>query len=218
MTKTECVRGHPTGPGDRTPRGTCRACKRIDGLARYQRIKPPPKPLSPTCRRGHPYVADNLHLAPDGERVCRTCNRERYHAKRAAEGPRERKSREHLRRPLADRFWPKVDKSGDCWLWRGAVTRSGYGAIGAGGKGGKMLPAHRASLMLSGVALTAADLACHRCDVKLCVRPAHLYVGTWSTNNHDTSTRNPRSHLRHPDTGAHISAGLRVYQDARRSA
>src|SRR5690348_16395282 len=30
----------------------------------------------------------------------------------------------------AERFWAKVDKSGDCWIWTGAVIRKrgGYGA------------------------------------------------------------------------------------------
>ena len=32
------------------------------------------------CSQGHPYTGDNLHIAPDGRRKCRTCNRLRVSA------------------------------------------------------------------------------------------------------------------------------------------
>lgn len=38
------------------------------------------------------------------------------------------------RTPLPDRFWPKIDASGDCWLYTGNTDRLGYGKIGLGGK------------------------------------------------------------------------------------
>lgn len=100
----------------------------------------------------------------------------------------------------------------------GARTGDGYGAIGAGGKGGKMLPAHRAALILSGVDVPDDALVCHTCDNRSCVRPDHLYVGDWSSNNRDTVARNPAVRRRHPDTGAHISAGLRRYFDSKKAA
>lgn len=34
------------------------------------------------CRRGHPFDAANTYVAPDGERQCRTCARERERARR----------------------------------------------------------------------------------------------------------------------------------------
>ena len=30
-------------------------------------------------------------------------------------------------RPAVERFWPKVDRTGECWVWIGAHTRGGYG-------------------------------------------------------------------------------------------
>ena len=30
-----------------------------------------------------------------------------------------------------ERFWSKVDKSGDCWLWTASCARSGYGQYNA---------------------------------------------------------------------------------------
>lgn len=38
-------------------------------------------------------------------------------------------SANHRRRPLAERFWSRVDKSGDCWLWLGYRMPGGYGQI-----------------------------------------------------------------------------------------
>ena len=122
-----------------------------------------------------------------------------------------------MRRPLADRFWEKVDRTDGCWLWTGGKTSDGYGAIGAGGKGGKMLPAHRAALIVVGVDLADDALVCHTCDVRNCVRPDHLYVGTFATNNRDTLARNPAIRKRHALTGERIRAGLRRYWDAHRT-
>ena len=36
-------------------------------------------------------------------------------------------------RPLAQRFWEKVDRTGgpeNCWTWIGGVDNEGYGTIG----------------------------------------------------------------------------------------
>jgi hypothetical protein len=32
----------------------------------------------------------------------------------------------------AARFWRKVDRSGDCWLWTAGVDRRGYGRFNVG--------------------------------------------------------------------------------------
>jgi hypothetical protein len=31
---------------------------------------------------------------------------------------------------MDERFWSKVDKSGECWLWTAALTSEGYGVFG----------------------------------------------------------------------------------------
>lgn len=56
-------------------------------------------------------------------------------------------------RPLNERFWEKVDASGDCWDWLGAKTKDGYGAIGEGGRGGRTLMAHRVVFDLLGIGI-----------------------------------------------------------------
>ena len=42
-----------------------------------------------------------------------------------------------------ERFWAKVDRSGEHWLWTGATSKAGYGQIKLGGRKGKLLYAHR---------------------------------------------------------------------------
>ena len=88
-------------------------------------------------------------------------------------------------RPLADRFWGKVDISPGplaCWLFTATPQPSGYGRIGAGGKYGADLYAHRAAWWLATGHWPMPDEdVCHTCDVKLCVRNDE--VGTYIIND-----------------------------------
>jgi len=45
--------------------------------------------------------------------------------------------------------------------------------------------AHRASHLLFVGPIPEGKLVCHRCDVKQCVNPRHLYLGDHSTNGLD---------------------------------
>jgi len=92
--------------------------------------------------------------------------------------------------PLADRFWPKVDKSGgpdSCWPWiAGKVGGTGYGKIqGEGGASGPHLRAHRVSWELSNGPVPDGKRVLHRCDNPPCCNPAHLFLGTDADNQHD---------------------------------
>lgn len=82
--------------------------------------------------------------------------------------------------PLADRFWAKVDISGDCWLWSGAIyAESGYGRLSFQRKA---LGAHRVAWQLVNGPIPDGMLVCHRCDNPPCVRADHLFLGTQSDN------------------------------------
>ena len=83
---------------------------------------------------------------------------------------------------LPSRFWAKVLKTNDCWLWTGGSDSSGYGAIKTA-KG--MSIASRVSFELSVGSIPEGQCVLHRCDNPKCVKPDHLFLGTVGDNNRD---------------------------------
>lgn len=81
-----------------------------------------------------------------------------------------------------DRFWAKVDQSGDCWLWTAATSAKGYGQFRAS-RGASQVAAHRYAYMdLVGPIPDGLALD-HLCRVRNCVNPAHLEPVTTAENN-----------------------------------
>lgn len=79
-----------------------------------------------------------------------------------------------------DRFWRKVSKSNKCWLWAGATNSDGYGSFRYEGR---TQGAHRVSwVLLHG---DTELYVLHKCDVRACVRPDHLFLGTQKVNMQD---------------------------------
>ena len=93
-----------------------------------------------------------------------------------------------LRPSLTERFWSRVDKRGpnECWLWKAGRTPCGYGRISVGAhRNHHNAPSHRIAWEMTNGLIPVGLCVCHRCDVKLCCNPAHLFLGTLTDNNAD---------------------------------
>lgn len=106
-----------------------------------------------------------------------------------------------------ERFWTKVNKSGDCWLWTLSPTWDGYGRFKAFRRD------YRAHIFIWEALygkLEKGIQVLHHCDVRLCVRPDHLHSGTHIDNMAEMAARaraprgskNPASKLTEDDVRA----------------
>lgn len=88
-------------------------------------------------------------------------------------------------RPIAERFWEKVDRAeGDaCWEWQAGRFSNGYGQFMRVKH--QMALAHRMAYELTNGPIPEGLLVLHRCDNRPCVRPDHLWLGTHSENMRD---------------------------------
>jgi hypothetical protein len=76
-----------------------------------------------------------------------------------------------------------LDPETQCWLWQGKLSWDGYGRYSNG-------RAHRKAWELTnGRAVPPGMCVLHDCDVRHCVNPSHLHLGTNQDNINDKCSR-----------------------------
>ncbi len=80
-----------------------------------------------------------------------------------------------------ERFWKKVNKTNDCWLWT-ASNNYQYGTLNIKNK---ICKAHRLSWELHYGKIPDELHVLHHCDIPLCVNPDHLFLGSHQDNMKD---------------------------------
>jgi hypothetical protein len=83
-------------------------------------------------------------------------------------------------------FWRQVNKSQGCWLWTGTLNQDGYGVTF---QFKETVLAHRIAYVLTRGSIPAGMCVLHTCDVRNCVNPAHLFIGTRADNCRDRSAK-----------------------------
>jgi hypothetical protein len=89
------------------------------------------------------------------------------------------------------RFWSYVFKTEECWLWLGAKNQ-GYGVLSLRGK---FIYAHRFSYEIQRGIIPEGLYVLHHCDVRACIRPDHLFLGTHLDNLRDMVAK--KRHMSH---------------------
>jgi hypothetical protein len=108
----------------------------------------------------------------------------------------------------AERYWSKVNKTDDHWLWTDTPNSGGYGTFKAHGQ---TYGAHHYGLILAGIDVPAGLEIDHLCCVPLCVRPDHLEPGVTHQVNMDRRalTRCKNGH-EFTDANTYWQAGSRL--------
>jgi len=75
-----------------------------------------------------------------------------------------------------------------CWLWTGRIMRNGYGQA-HGYNPRRVISAHRASYQYFIGPVSRGVQVCHRCDVRSCINPDHLFLGSAKDNQTDMAAK-----------------------------
>lgn len=113
-----------------------------------------------------------------------------------------------------------------CWLWRSMKSNDpSYGVATAKQTGSKPMMAHRLAWTLFHGPIPDGMLVCHRCDVRPCFNPEHLFLGTAQDNTDDMiakgrhfNGRGPKSTYEPRTTRLHVTMPSDEHDLIRRAA
>ncbi len=99
------------------------------------------------------------------------------------------KSHTNKRKPIEERFENLFipEPISGCWLWIGPISNSGHGLFGIKGFDLKwrQTGAHRVAWEIFNGPIPDGQWVLHKCDVRCCVNPSHLFLGNRRDNMDD---------------------------------
>lgn len=112
--------------------------------------------------------------------------------------------------PAIDRVLKKIQPITEtgCWIFMGALNESGYGIVGVGARGYGVDRAHRITYSHFIGDIPQDMFVCHKCDVRSCCNPAHLFIGTNQDNVNDMVSKKRNSR---PPSNTHIKGIVHVH-------
>lgn len=118
------------------------------------------------------FCNNSFRVKPSHRSKRRCCSRQCYNSYRRAR--------------FRIRFWARVNKTEECWLWEGPRNHFGYGLFAFARQ---TLATHRVSFELAYGPIPSPLFVLHKCDNPRCVNPEHLYLGTQLDNMRDRQSR-----------------------------
>ena len=98
-----------------------------------------------------------------------------------------------IKQRFEEKYIPEPNSG--CWLWTAAVGPTGYERFGFDGKNRL---AHRISYKFYVGAIPDDKYVLHKCDVRCCVNPAHLWLGSYWDNMLDMYNKKRPNYERTP--------------------
>lgn len=100
---------------------------------------------------------------------------------------------------LTARFKSKIHYTDTCWIWTASRSTTGYGQLFVcriDSRRNIVQRAHRISWLIHKGSIPSHQQVLHKCDVRLCVNPDHLYLGTQQDNVNDMMSKCRNSYWR----------------------